>query len=154
MLAFYVCWSPRNVPLPEVVRVAGSRWSIEECFQAAKGQVGLDHYQVRNWTAWHRHITLAMLALAFLAVAVDDARPSRPADPNRAARSEDPVDLTVPEIRRLVDALLNPTHQLSQETPGVVALAQKPPSFSPPQPLPTTTLRTLIHVDRETALEY
>ncbi|BBC98677.1 hypothetical protein SRO_7501 [Streptomyces rochei] len=114
-LAFYVCWSPRNVPLPELVRVAGARWSIKECFQAAKGQVGLDHYQVRNWTARHRHITLAMLALAFLAVAVDDARPSRPADPNRAARSGEPVDLTVPEIRRLVDALLSPpTSSLSR----------------------------------------
>ncbi|MEU7061790.1 hypothetical protein [Streptomyces sp. NPDC046197] len=80
--------------LSELVRVAGIRWCIEECFQAAKGQVGLDHYQVRNWTAWHRHITLAMLALAFLAVAADDARPTRPADPNRPARSVEPVDLT------------------------------------------------------------
>lgn len=107
-LAFYVCWSPRIVPLSELVRVAGIRWCIEECFQAAKGQVGLDHYQVRNWTAWHRHVTLAMLALAFLAAAVDDARPTRPADPNRPARSGDPVDLTVPEIRRLIGALFRP----------------------------------------------
>ncbi|PAX82038.1 hypothetical protein C0Q98_19940 [Streptomyces albidoflavus] len=64
-LAFYLCWSPRTVPLSALVRVAGIRWCIEECFQAAKGQVGLDHYQVRHWTSWHRHITLTMLALAF-----------------------------------------------------------------------------------------
>jgi SRSO17 transposase len=64
-LAFYLCWSPQRMPLSELVRVAGSRWCIEECFQAAKSQVGLDHYQVRHWTAWHRHITLAMPALAF-----------------------------------------------------------------------------------------
>lgn len=107
-LAFYLCWSPRIVPLSELVRVAGIRWCIEECFQAAKGQVGLDHYQIRNWTAWHRHVTLAMFALAFLAVATDDARPTRPADPNRPARSGEPVDLTVPEIRRLIGALLSP----------------------------------------------
>ncbi|MET9727792.1 IS701 family transposase [Streptomyces zaomyceticus] len=107
-LAFYLCWSPRTVPLSELVRVAGTRWCIEECFQAAKGQVGLDHYQVRNWTAWHRHVTLAMLALAFLAVAVDDARPTRLADPNRPARSREPVDLTVPEIRRLIGTLFSP----------------------------------------------
>jgi SRSO17 transposase len=44
-LAFYLCWSPQPVPLSELVRVAGTRWCIEECFQAAKGQVGLDHYQ-------------------------------------------------------------------------------------------------------------
>ncbi|MFY4718639.1 IS701 family transposase [Streptomyces sp. LaBMicrA B280] len=57
-LAFYLCWSPRHVALSDLVRVAGIRWCIEECFQAAKGQVGLDQYQVRHWTSWHRHITL------------------------------------------------------------------------------------------------
>jgi SRSO17 transposase len=107
-LAFYLCWSPQRVPLSELVRVAGTRWCIEECFQAAKGQVGLDHYQVRHWTAWHRHITLAMLALAFLSVLAADATPSRPAQPNRPARSSGPIDLTVPEIRHLLGALLNP----------------------------------------------
>jgi SRSO17 transposase len=44
------------------------RWAVEETFQQAKGEVGLDHYQVRRWTAWYRHITLALLAHAFLAV--------------------------------------------------------------------------------------
>ncbi|MDH6580525.1 hypothetical protein P3T29_006217 [Kitasatospora sp. MAP5-34] len=96
------------MPLSELVRVAGTRWCIEECFQAAKGQVGLDHYQVRHWTAWYRHITLAMLALAFLTVLAADATPSRPAQPNRPARSSDPIDLTVPEIRHLLGVLLNP----------------------------------------------
>ncbi|WJY53559.1 hypothetical protein QRN89_29385 [Streptomyces chengbuensis] len=56
----------------------GVRWSIEECFQDSKGHVGLDHYQVRHWTSWHRHITLAMLALAFLAALAADAAPERP----------------------------------------------------------------------------
>nr|WP_094745379.1 IS701 family transposase [Kitasatospora aureofaciens] len=107
-LAFYLCWSPRRVPLSELVRVAGTRWCVEECFQAAKGQVGLDHYQVRHWTAWHRHITLAMLALAFLAILAADATPARTAQPNRAARSTDPIDLTVPEIRHLLGVFLVP----------------------------------------------
>ncbi|MFF8029304.1 IS701 family transposase [Streptomyces sp. NPDC007896] len=107
-LAFYLCWAPKPVPLSELIRVAGARWCIEECFQAAKGQVGLDHYQVRHWTAWHRHITLAMLALAFLAVLAADATPSRTAQPNRPARSTAPIDLTVPEIRLLLGALLDP----------------------------------------------
>lgn len=80
-LAFYLCWSPKRMPLSELVRVAGTRWCIEECFQAAKGQVGLDHYQVRHWTAWHRHITLAMLALAFLAALAADATPQQLAAP-------------------------------------------------------------------------
>ena len=47
--------------------MAGTRWAIEECFEEAKGQVGLDQYEVRRWDGWYRHITLAMLALAFLA---------------------------------------------------------------------------------------
>lgn len=108
-LAFSLCWSRSQVPLSELVRVAGTRWCIEECCQAAKGQVGLDHYQVRHWTAWHRHITLAMLALAFLAALAANATPARPADPYRHARSADPIDLTVPEIRHLLGALMNPT---------------------------------------------
>ena len=53
------------------------RWSVEEQFQAAKGQVGLDHYQVRTWTGWHRFITLAMLALAFLMASAAAAAPAR-----------------------------------------------------------------------------
>lgn len=104
-LAFYLCWSPHQVALSDLVRVAGIRWCIEECFQAAKGQVGLDHYQVRHWTSWHRHITLAMLALAFLASVAACARPKNPGDGNRAARSDAPIDLTVPEIRHLIAGL-------------------------------------------------
>lgn len=65
--AFYLCRSPTAASLAELVRVAGTRWSVEECFQAAKGQVDLDHYQVRHWTAWHRNVVLATFALAFLA---------------------------------------------------------------------------------------
>jgi SRSO17 transposase len=106
-LAFYLCWSPTKVPLSELVRVAGVRWSIEECFQAAKGQVGLDHYQVRHWTSWHRHITLAMLALAFLTALAADAAPDRSASTHHLARSRDPITLTVPEIRHLLAAVFN-----------------------------------------------
>ena len=67
-LAYYVCFGPAGTTLQELVRVAGIRWSIEECFEEAKGQVGLDQYEVRRWDGWHRHITLAMLAHAYLAV--------------------------------------------------------------------------------------
>jgi hypothetical protein len=67
-LAFYHCYNPRREPVGELVRVAGARWPIEECFQTAKGQVGLDNYQVRLYHAWYRHITLAMIAQTFLAI--------------------------------------------------------------------------------------
>jgi len=67
-LTAYVVFAPQDTPLEEVVRVAGTRWTIESGFEAAKSEVGLDHYEVRSWTGWYRHITLAMWALALLVV--------------------------------------------------------------------------------------
>ena len=67
-LAYYHCHNPRREGFGELVRAAGMRWPIEESFEAAKGEAGLDNYQVRRYDAWYRHTTLAMLALAFLAV--------------------------------------------------------------------------------------
>ncbi|MGH3302093.1 MAG: IS701 family transposase, partial [Streptosporangiaceae bacterium] len=66
-LAFYHCWNPRREGFGELVRVAGARWPVEECFGAGKNETGLDHYQVRLYRAWYRHVTMSMLALAFLA---------------------------------------------------------------------------------------
>ncbi|MFF4791520.1 hypothetical protein ACFY2M_17520 [Streptomyces sp. NPDC001276] len=84
------------------MRESGCCWGIEEYSQAAKGQTGLDHYQVRGWTAGHRYITPATLALAFLAAVEASAVPSRPAT-TRLARSSDPIDPTVPEVQRLFE---------------------------------------------------
>ncbi len=67
-LAYYLCHAPARTGLTELVTVAGTRWAIEETFQTSKGQTGLDHYQVRQYTGWYRHITLSMLAHAFLTV--------------------------------------------------------------------------------------
>jgi SRSO17 transposase len=67
-LAFYACFAPSDTPLIGLVRVAGARWAVEEGFEQAKGEVGLDHYEVRRWPGWYRHVTLALLAYAFLAV--------------------------------------------------------------------------------------
>jgi SRSO17 transposase len=75
-LAFFRCWSPRHVTLAELVAVAGARWAVEDCFAEAKNETGLDHYQVRRYRAWYRHITLSMLAHAFLAAAARSARAS------------------------------------------------------------------------------
>lgn len=78
-LAFYRCFSPRLVPLSALVHVAGRRWTVEETFQASKGLTGLDEHQVRRWTSWHRWVTLAMLAHAFLTVTAAAERRDRPA---------------------------------------------------------------------------
>jgi len=63
-LAYYRAYGPEGTPLEELVRVAGTRWAIEESIKGAKGEAGLDQYQVRRWDAWYRHITLALLAHA------------------------------------------------------------------------------------------
>jgi SRSO17 transposase len=66
-MAFYVTFGPHTTDLRELAAVAGLRWTVEECFQSAKGETGLDHCEARSWHGWHRHMTLSMLALAFLA---------------------------------------------------------------------------------------
>jgi SRSO17 transposase len=96
-LAYYRCYCPRHVPLPALVKVAGSRWVIEENFQAGKGLAGLDEHQVRTWTSWHRWVTLAMLACAFLTVTAA-AEHTRNAPPGQ-------IPLTRNEISRLFTAL-------------------------------------------------
>jgi SRSO17 transposase len=66
-IAYYICFGPRRATLSNLAWIAGCRWSIEECFGHAKGEVGLDQYQVRDYRAWYAHITLSMLAAAWLA---------------------------------------------------------------------------------------
>jgi SRSO17 transposase len=73
-LAYYRAFGPADTTLAALVRVAGTRWAIEENFEDAKGMVGLDQYEVRKWDAWYRHVTLALLAHAYLAVTRRHAR--------------------------------------------------------------------------------
>jgi len=66
--AYYLCAAPPEATAADLAIAAGQRWSIETCFETAKQEVGLDDYEVRSWAGWHRHVTLSILALAFLAV--------------------------------------------------------------------------------------
>ena len=94
-LAYYLVYAPTDTPLAEIVRAAGARWTIDDLFKLAKGQVGLDHYEVRNWRGWYRHITLALLALAALTIGArkkgDRLVPTTSRSPSRrsAASSSD-----------------------------------------------------------------
>ena len=103
-LAFYRCYAPHLVPLRELVRVAGRRWSIEESFQAAKGLAGLDEHQVRRWQSWQRWTLLAMAAHALLAVIAANEHADRPA-------LTDMIPLTCNEIRRLLTVLVLEPHR-------------------------------------------
>ena len=93
-LAFYRCYAPEVVPLRELVRVAGRRWTVEESFQAGKGLAGLDEHQVRRWISWRRWTVLAMVAHALLAVIAATEHAQQPAPAGLIA-------LTCNEVRRL-----------------------------------------------------
>jgi SRSO17 transposase len=99
-LAFYRCWAPRPVPLRELVRVAGRRWTVEESFQSGKGLAGLDQHQVRRWTSWRRWTLLAILAHAFLAVLAATAHDHDP-------QPDGLIPLTRNEIHHLLNTLVS-----------------------------------------------
>ncbi|SCL39314.1 SRSO17 transposase [Micromonospora pallida] len=101
-LAFYRCWTPQPATLAQLVRVAGIRWTVEEAFQAAKSQVGLDQHQVRRWDSWHRFTILALAALAVLAICAADTAGKADDDPGRTGL----IKLTVNEVRRLINAFI------------------------------------------------
>ncbi len=102
-VAYYRAYSLTPVGLPTLVKVAGQRWRVEECFQTSKGLAGLDQHQVRRWTSWHRWVTLAMLAHAFLTVITAAERERHPTPAGL-------IPITVNELHRLFDALLLRTH--------------------------------------------
>jgi SRSO17 transposase len=101
-LAYYRCYTPYLTPLARLVRVAGTRWAVEETFQTGKGLAGLDQHQVRRWNSWYRWVTLAMLAAAFLAVAAVAERARHPTPPGLVA-------ITCNELQHLVAALPAPS---------------------------------------------
>ncbi|WP_141725486.1 IS701 family transposase [Micromonospora pallida] len=101
-LAFYRCWTRHPATLAQLVRVAGIRWTVEEAFQAAKSQVGLDQHQVRRWDSWHRFTILALAALAVLAICAADTAGKADDDPGRTGL----IKLTVNEVRRLINAFI------------------------------------------------
>jgi len=99
-VTFYLVYGPRGTTLQELVRVVGARWTIEEIFEAAKGEVGLDQYEVRLWTSWYRHITLCLLAHAYLTVMRSHGELCEQTNPWRVAYELLP--LTVAEVRHLL----------------------------------------------------
>ena len=124
--AYYLAFAPADTPLPALARVAAARWPVEQCFEEAKGEAGLDHYEVRQWPSWQRHITLAMLAHGFLAwqrreVGGKRGHPGRPGTDRRAGGTE--RTRTVPPARPHPAA----PAAVAGLPPGLVALAASPP---------------------------
>jgi len=105
-LAYYLVWAPPDTPLPLIVLAIGARWRIEEDLEATK-DLGLDHYEVRSYLGWYRHITLVLLAYAFLVgICVQDRSPPAPhAEPTA---SPPLIPLTPSEVRHLLAHLIWP----------------------------------------------
>lgn len=102
--AYSFVFAPKGTSLPEMVKAIGARWHIEEDFENAK-DMGLDHSEVRSFTGWFRHITLVLLALAYLTGICATERFST----SRPAPSQPPVvALTVPEVHHLLAQLIWP----------------------------------------------
>ena len=88
-LAFFSTWCPKGTPLKKLASVEGHRWDIEDSFEAAKNELGLDHNEARSWHGWHRHVSLVMLAFAMMAVIRHQANavpPLKKTPPRRPAR--------------------------------------------------------------------
>jgi hypothetical protein len=136
-LVYSVCFAPAATPLATLVRVAGRRWMVEEAFEQAKGEVGLDHYQVRQYLAWYRHVTLAMAAHAFLAVTrateIGGDRGDHPGRAGRAHRGRTP-----PPAGRAGRAATD----RSGVQAGLVGVATPPSGWRPTRSLPATTHET------------
>jgi SRSO17 transposase len=92
-LAYFAVHARSGTTLPTLVQVAGLRWAIEDCFETAKSDCGLDQYEVRHWEPWHRHITLAIAAFAFLSVSA-----TRTARMNDARERTEAQDKDIPAI--------------------------------------------------------
>jgi len=105
-IAYYLAWHPSPVAFADLVAVAGPRWIIEECFQIAKDQFGLDHTQVRSWHGWHRHSTLAMVAFVLTALATRDDQPEPATTPHDLIDHSEPTAVTVNEARYLIAAII------------------------------------------------
>ena len=106
-LAFFATWCPAGTPVAALVRVEGQRWAIEDGFETAKNELGLDHNETRSWHGWHRHVSLVMLAFAMLAAIRRQANTPAPPKKQPADEAQQPVLIrwSVHEIRRVVTRL-------------------------------------------------
>jgi SRSO17 transposase len=106
-VAYYLVWAPADTPLPTMVQAIGARWHIEEDLQAGKA-LGLDHYEVRRYVGWYRHITLVLLAAAFLLGITVQSHLTESAPPAEPAADAPLIPLTPSEARHLLAHLIFP----------------------------------------------
>ena len=130
-LTFSLTHAPKDTALARLVQIAGLRWPIESLFEQGKGEVGLDQYEVRSWGGWHRHITLSMFALAYLAVVRKDAVGGcGPDEPRRRTAATDRARGQAPALGAGQPAVTTAAHR-----PALVSMAAKASATCPARPL-------------------
>jgi SRSO17 transposase len=140
VVAYHV-FGPRVTTLLEAARVAVIRWAIEECFETAKGEVGLDEYEVRKWDSWYRHITLVMLAHAYLTVVRAAAQAAREGDAEYHVERAQPTRMGsfgashAARSAAIADATDLDAAPLTRPDPALVALAASTPGSRQTLPL-------------------
>jgi SRSO17 transposase len=135
-VAYYLAAAPTDTPLLTLAQVAATRWPVEQCFEEAKGEAGLDHYEVRTWPSWHRHITLAMLAHGFLAWQRREAGGKRTRADSGRSRADGGAG-AVERARTAPPARLHaaPPASLTGLSSRLVALEKAPPGHRQTRPL-------------------
>ena len=148
-LAFFTTWCAAGTTIDVLVQVEDIAGAIEDSFDTAKNELGLDHNETRSWRGWHRHVSLVMLAFAMMAVIRYKANAATP--PKRSL--EYPLDYAVP------DPLVcpgnpadrhppRPTPNPARSHPRLVAVATNSPSFSTPGPSQDTSATVMLGPDR------
>jgi SRSO17 transposase len=147
-LAFFTTWCPAATTIETLVTVEGHRWAIEDSFETAKNEFGLDHNESRSWHGWHRHVSMAMLAFAMMAVIRHHANPPQPKKTQRRTMAKQSHSCPA------IDPMVNPgnsahRHQARPKTDQasthhrMVTLAQSSPGnrkARPPQSKTATVM--------------
>ena len=144
-LAYYVCFGPESTTLEELVRVAGTRWTIEECFEEAKGEVGLDQYEVRKWDGWYRHIT----PVSWHGAGSGDAGPRLPGGGQAPGVGTQALEPGGPAVALPADMETSTYGRISA---AVVPVETAAPGNGPSLPLPTPP-ETPHHISATVVLE-
>jgi len=93
----FIAYAPVGTPDAKMAEVAGTRWTVESCFKESKGEVGLDHYEVRTYDGWHKHVTFALLAIAMLTVL------SANSGDGLSPQQHDPAGSTLDDFKRVTN---------------------------------------------------
>ena len=137
-LAFFTTWAPQETTIERLAKIEGHRWAIEDSFEAAKNELGLDHNETRSWHGWRRHVSLVMLAFAMMASIRVHANAISPPPKTMRRKTKTPPDLRTNEPRasagRCRKSAASPRALHESESTGVryrlVALAKSPSSRS------------------------